>query len=212
MPNESINTKTFKIEKVEAAYSGFFRIDLLNYRHSLYQGGTTELMSRELFGRGQAVVVLLYDVHQKVVVLIEQCRAGAIQHAAQSGKMQQAWLLEPVAGMIDFDETPIQAGIREAQEEAGIALTDLEYICQYYPSPGGCDEILHVYASSIDARLLPEYGGLSGEHEDIKIVKIPFEQAQHDLVSGRFNVSSTLISLQWFFYQKYPNLKAQPSF
>ena len=207
MSSNGSSKKLIKINRVESGYDGFFRVDVLNYQHSLYQGGWTNDLSRELFGRGQAVVVLLYDVAQQVVVLIEQCRAGAIQHAELSGKSEQAWLLEPVAGMIDSGETPEQAGIREAQEEAGVALSSLEYICQYYPSPGGCDEVLHVYGSDIDSTLLPEYAGLSEEHEDIKIVKIPFEKAKQRLASGQFNVSSTIIALQWFFYQKLPLLQ-----
>jgi len=200
--------KLIKINRIESGYDGFFRVDVMKYQHSLYQGGWTEGISRELFGRGQAVVVLLYDLVEKVVVLIEQCRAGAMQHAAESGISEQAWLLEPVAGMIDLDETAEQAGFREAQEEAGITLTALEYVCQYYPSPGGCDEILHVYGSEIDSNLLPKYAGLSTEHEDIKIIKIPFDEAHKSLTAGQFNVSSTIIALQWFFYQKLPQLKA----
>jgi len=196
--------KSFEIKRIESGYNGFFRIDLLKYRHTLYAGGWTETISRELFGRGQAVVVLLYDLAKEVVILIEQCRAGAIRHAQAAGKSEQAWLLEPVAGMIDHAETPEQAGVREAHEEAGITLDSLEYICQYYPSPGGCDEVLHVYAAEIDSNLLPDYSGLAEEHEDIKIVKIPFNVAQSKLMTGQFNVSSTIISLQWFFYQKLP--------
>ncbi len=196
--------KLIDIQKVENGYSGFFRIDVISYRHSLHQGGWTHTIERELFGRGQAVIVLLYDLQQQVVVLVEQCRPGALQHAQSSGSDEQAWLLEPVAGMIDAGETAQQAGIREAKEEAGIELSELEYVCQYYPSPGGCDEVLHVYASQIDATLLPEYAGLEEDAEDIRIVQIPFEQAQQQLSSGLFNVSSTIISLQWFFYQKLP--------
>ncbi|MBN2864448.1 MAG: NUDIX domain-containing protein [Thiotrichales bacterium] len=194
--------KSIKISNVETGYNGFFRIDILKYQHTLYEGGWSETVSRELFGRGQAVVVLMYDLSKELVILIEQCRAGALRHAQEAGKSEQAWLLEPVAGMIDFEETPEQAGIREAQEEAGIALDSLEYICQYYPSPGGCDEVLHVYASAIDATLLPEFSGLAEEHEDIKIVKVPFSDAKARLRSGQFNVSSTIIALQWLFYQK----------
>lgn len=200
--------KTFKINGIESGYNGYFKLDILKYRHSLYRGGSSDTVSRELFVRGDAVVVLLYDLSKEVVVLIEQCRAGALMHAQKIGQNEQAWLLEPVAGMIDFQETPQQAGIRETKEEAGVEINELEYICQYYPSPGACDEILHLYASEIDASLLPEYAGLDTEAEDIKIVQIPFEQARLKLASGQFNVSSTIITLQWFFYQKLAQLKA----
>lgn len=202
------NDKLIKIESKKTGYNGFFRIDILSYSHSLYQGGWTDTIQRELFGRGQAVVVLLYDLVKEVVVLVEQCRPGALQYAKNAKKTEQAWLLEPVAGMIDLGETPEQAGVREAREEAGIELSALEYVCQFYPSPGGCDEILHLYGSQIDADLLPEYAGLEADHEDIKIVQIPFTEAQQRLSAGQFNVSSTIIALQWFFYQKLPEVNA----
>lgn len=197
--------KSIEISEIKTGYNGFFRIEILKFQHTLYQGGWSEMVSRELFGRGQAVVVLMYDLIKEQVILIEQCRAGALRHAQTAGKSEQAWLLEPVAGMIDFEETPEQAGIREAQEEAGIEIDTLEYICQYYPSPGGCDEVLHVYGCVVDSDLLPEYSGLATEHEDIKIIKMPFETARAKLRAGQFNVSSTIIALQWLFYQKLPS-------
>lgn len=200
--------KSIKINQVESGYNGYFKLDILEYRHTLYRGGWSDTVKRELFARGPAVVVLLYDLSREVVVLVEQCRAGALTHATQNGQSEQAWLLEPVAGMIDLCETPQQAGIREAKEEAGVELSALEYICEYYPSPGACDETLHLYATEIDATLLPEYAGLDSENEDIKIVQIPFEQARLKLASGEFNVSSTIITLQWFFYQKLTQIKA----
>jgi len=198
------HNKCIEIQDTQSGYNGFFRIDILRYRHSLHQGGWTQSIQRELFGRGQAVVVLLYDLKKEVIILVEQCRPGALQHAQNANKSEQAWLLEPVAGMIDAGETPEQAGYREAREEAGVELTELEYVCQFYPSPGGCDEILHLYASQVDSTLLPEYAGLAEDHEDIKIVQIPFKQARENLSAGLFNVSSTIIALQWFFYQKHP--------
>lgn len=200
--NSMSEIKSIEVKRIESGYDGFFRIDLIDFKHTLYQGGWTQIIQRELFGRGQAAIVLLYDPIKRVVVLVEQCRAGALQHALKSGENEQAWLLEPVAGMIDLGETPEDAARREALEEAGTRLDSLEYVCQFYPSPGGSDEILHLYASEIDASQLPAYAGLDEDHEDIKIVQLPYEEAERRLQQGQFNVGSTIIALQWLFYQK----------
>lgn len=200
--NSMSEIKSIEVKRIESGYDGFFRIDLIDFKHTLYQGGWTQIIRRELFGRGQAAIVLLYDPIKRVVVLVEQCRAGALQHALKSGENEQAWLLEPVAGMIDLGETPEDAARREALEEAGTRLDSLEYVCQFYPSPGGSDEILHLYASEIDASQLPAYAGLDEDHEDIKIVQLPYEEAERRLQQGQFNVGSTIIALQWLFYQK----------
>jgi ADP-ribose pyrophosphatase len=194
--------KTFEIQSIKSVFQGFFQVQSFTFKHSLYQGGWSPEIHRELFCRGQAVVVLLYDSTLEQVVLVEQCRPGALEHARQINQPDQAWLLEPVAGMIDLGETAIDAGIRESYEEAGVAVTDLEFICQFYPSPGGCDEILHLYAADICANDVAAYAGLESDHEDIKVVTLSFSQAKQMLFNAELNVASTYIALQWLFFQK----------
>jgi ADP-ribose pyrophosphatase len=199
--------KNLIIHSNSKGYDGFFKINLISFQHSLYQGGLSPKITRELFGRGQAVVVLLYDISAEQVVLVEQCRAGALQHALNANAPDQAWLIEPVAGMIDCGESALQACQREAKEEAGadIRIDAFEYICQFYPSPGGSDEILHLYAAQVDVNHIAEFSGLADEVEDIRLIKLPFEQAKQQLLNGKFNVASTLIALQWLFFQKWPD-------
>lgn len=194
--------KTLNIHSKTIAYQGFFKIELVDYQHSLYQGGMSSEIRRELFNRGQAVVVLLYDLVKQCVVLIEQCRAGALDQAINSQDDHQAWLIEPVAGMIDEGETPQKACEREVFEEAGIVLNDFEYLTQFYPSPGGSSEILHLYAAQLDSDQVAEFSGLAHEVEDIRIIKLPFAQAKQALLNGEFNVASTIIGLQWLFFQR----------
>lgn len=195
------------VDDVSTAYKGFFRIDLVTFRHQTFQGALSKPLKRELFGRGQAVLVLLYDLHQRQVLLVEQCRAGALGHA-QSGAAHQAWLLEPVAGMIDPGETPIEACQRETWEEAGCRVSAFEFVCQFYPSPGGSDEILHLYAAQVDLSQLPALGGAADEDEDIRLHVLSFEAAYQGLMQGRFNVASTLIALQWLFFQRQASVDA----
>jgi ADP-ribose pyrophosphatase len=183
------------------------KIQSLLFQHSLYQGGCSPEIKRELFCRGEAVVVLLYDSKLKQIVLVEQCRPGALQHAKKLNQPDQAWLLEPVAGMIDLGETAVDAGMRESREEAGIEVSELEYVCQFYPSPGGCDEILHLYAADICSNEVSEFAGLAGDHEDIRVIKLTFTDAKRMLLNAEFNVASTYIALQWLFFQK---LAVQP--
>ncbi len=120
-------------------YRGCFRIEAYRLRHQRFGGGWTEVMTRELFERGHAAVVLPYDPARDVVVLIEQFRIGA--YAAGRGP----WLIEAVAGIVEPGEEPEDVARREAMEEAGCAITALEAIGTVMPSPGGSSEILHLY-------------------------------------------------------------------
>ncbi|WP_044406200.1 NUDIX domain-containing protein [Thiomicrospira microaerophila] len=197
-----MSDKTLVIHSNTKGYDGFFKINRVTFQHSLYQGGMSPAIVRELFGRGQAVVVLLYDLNAQQAVLVEQCRAGALQHALEANNPNQAWLIEPVAGMIDPGESTWEACKRETLEEAGVLVTEFEYICQFYPSPGGSDEILHLYAAQVDVNQLGEFSGLKEEVEDIRLLKMPFSSLKQDLLTGKFRVASTLIALQWLFFQK----------
>ncbi|MCF6298585.1 MAG: NUDIX domain-containing protein [Thiomicrorhabdus sp.] len=204
-----MSLKKVNIQSITVPYSGFFELNVVHFKHTRYTGGWTETFSREVFQRGQAVVVLLYDLAKEQVVLVEQCRAGALlnhHHTQKPAQAEQVWLLEPVAGMIDIGESPQEAGIREAQEETGAVIHDLEYICQFYPSPGACSEILHLYAAETSVDSIADYAGLASEHEDIKVVKLSFNKAKKMLLSAEFNVAATYIALQWLFFQKIPTL------
>ena len=204
-----MTNKELHIKSNNAVFNGFFQVNNLKFTHSLYQGGSSALVEREVFSRGQAVVVLLYDLALENIVLVEQCRAGAVDHALQNNRVDQAWLLEPVAGMIDLGESPIQACIRETKEETGLAISEVEYISQFYPSPGACDEILHLYASNIDSQLVNSHAGLETEDEDIRVVVLSFAQARKMLKKGQFNVATTYIAIQWLFYQKLASSENQ---
>lgn len=198
-------TKQFEQLSRSRPFDGFFKIDKITFRHSLYRGDWSPVIERELFGRGEAVIVLLYDSKAEKVVLIEQCRAGALGHAGigtDNAQPHLAWLIEPVAGMIDKGETPLQACEREAVEEAGVTNATFEFISCFYPSPGGSDELLHLYAADIDSSNLPEYAGLEEEGEDIRIIQYRYDEAKQKLKQGDFNVASTIIALQWLFCQK----------
>ena len=56
--------KEFEIVDKEIVYSGFFRMDKYQLKHTLFAGGWSNVFSRELFVRGSCIAVLLYDPHK----------------------------------------------------------------------------------------------------------------------------------------------------
>jgi len=188
-----------KVEIIDKqlGYDGFFRIEKYRLRHTLFNGGMSETIRRELFQRGHAVALLPYDPVTDELVLIEQFRIGAIDDPAGP------WLTEMVAGIIDKDETPEAVARREAKEEAGCEILALEPIMNYYVSPGGASETIALFCGRVDSRQVTEgIYGLDEEHEDIRVIKLPFDQAVAWLDEGRINSAAPIIALQWLMMNR----------
>ena len=54
-------------------------------------------------------------------------------------------MLEVPAGKLEKGEDPLEGAIRELREETGLTAEKLIYFGGTYPSPGFCDEQLHIY-------------------------------------------------------------------
>ena len=181
------------VELVEKTtpYNGHFQIDVYRLRHKRFGGGWSEVMSREQFERGHASVVLPYDPLRDAVVLIEQFRIGA--YAAGLAP----WMIEPVAGIVEPGETPEEVARREAVEEAGCVIAELEPIATVMPSPGGCSEILHLFCGRVDSAGVGGFHGLEQEHEDIRAFVEPLDVALERLAAAEYHNASVTITLQW---------------
>lgn len=175
----------------ENCFQGFYRLDRLHLRHRQFSGAMGPQISRELFVRHDAVCVLPYDPKHDRVVLIEQFRVGALD------KAENPWMLELVAGLIDKAEEPEEVARREAVEEAGLTLGALWPITTYFPSPGGSDELVHLYVGRCDSEGAGGVHGLEEEGEDIRVHVLSFADALQSLRDGRINNAATIIALQW---------------
>ena len=182
-----------KIMKRETVYQGFARLDLYRLRHRLYAGGWSEEMEREIFERGRTVGVLLYDPQRDTVVLVEQFRLPA--HLAGF----PAWELEIVAGIVDHDgESAEDLARREAKEEAGIEiLGELVPVHRFMPSPGACTEQVDLYCGRVDAQGAGGIHGLAQEHEDIKVVVLPYRVVMKKLRGDEIKNGLTALALYW---------------
>jgi len=180
-----------EIVRSEELYKRFFRVEKVFLRHKLFNGGWGKEIGRELFVRGEAVAVLLYDPVNDTIGLVEQFRIGAIN------ELDGPWCYEVVAGMVEEGESPEEVGRRELLEEANVEPYSMEYICNYLSSPGGSDEKLHLYCALCD---LSDAGGVYGlpeEGEDIRVHVFAAQDVFDELLKGRFNNAAALICLQW---------------
>lgn len=184
-------TRKYEIMGREVCYQGFFRLERYRLRHELFSGGVSHVLTRELFERGHAAAVLPYDPERDAVVLIEQFRIGALDDA------HGPWLLEVVAGVMEAGEGAEDLVRREAVEEAGCALHELQPICEFLVSPGGTSERISLFCGRVDSRQAGGVHGVHEEGEDIMAHVVSFDEAMRRLEQGRIRSASPIIALQW---------------
>ncbi|GAA06901.1 ADP-ribose diphosphatase [Photobacterium leiognathi] len=197
MSQHSEKPQSFGMEDVdilakETVYQGFFKMVKYRFRHKLFAGGWSGEISREMFERGHAAALLPYDPITDEVVLIEQFRVGAMAAGCAP------WQLEIVAGMIDHqDESAEDVVKREAVEEAGLTVAELEKVTRYLSSSGGCSEMLDIFVGTVDSTQAGGIHGLEEESEDIRVHVVSREQAYEWVESGKIENAASIIALQW---------------
>lgn len=188
-------SKDVSITAVEAKYQGFFVLNEYRLSHKLFSQAQSGEFTREVFERGDAVVVMLYDTVQDKLLLLEQFRAGALRTA------ETPWMLEFVAGMFDDNESPIDVAVRETKEEANITLApdSIKPIMRYLSSPGGTSECIHLYWASFNSNEVAPGSvyGLDDENEDILLHLVSRVEALALLSEGKISNAATVIGLQW---------------
>jgi ADP-ribose pyrophosphatase len=175
----------------EVAFQGYFKVVRYFFRHSLHKGGMSGEISREVFERGQAGGVLMYDPQRDEVVMIRQFRAGA--YAAG----HHAWVWEVVAGIIEENETAEQMIRRESVEEANLEVGELLPIASVMLTPGACSESCQVFLGRVDSSKAGGVFGLAEEQEDILVKVFSFADAYALVERNEIDNAVGVIALQW---------------
>jgi nudix-type nucleoside diphosphatase (YffH/AdpP family) len=179
------------VRDVEVTSDGWhvLRRTTLDYRR---RDGTWENQHRETYDRGNGAVILLYDAERRTVLLTRQFRFPAYVNDHPDGM-----LIEAAAGLLD-DQDPETAMRREAREELGVVIGELEHIYDVYMSPGSVTERVHFYAAPYTPSARTEAGGgVAAEGEDIEIVELPYDEALGMIATARIVDGKTIMLLYW---------------
>lgn len=133
--------------------------------------------------QGVCIIPVLNDE----IIFVKQYRSGA-----------EKVLLELPAGIVDENETPLDAAIRELQEEIKYSSTKITYLGAYYSSPGFTDELVHLYLAE---ELFPSSLELD-EDEFIELSKYNKKQINRLLTSNTICDMKTALGLMFFLNSK----------
>lgn len=178
----------------QTLYEGFFTLKRIQFKHKLFAGGQSGVVTRELLIKGAASAVIAYDPKEDSVILVEQVRIGAAYHPESN---RSPWLLELIAGMVEKDEKPEDVALRESEEEAGIQVKNLTHCLSVWDSPGGIVERIHLFAGEVDSSQAKGIHGLAEENEDIRVQVVKREQAYQWMCEGKIDNGIAVIGLQW---------------
>lgn len=179
-------------------FNDVFKVDEVVVSHRQTDGTMSADKRRLVFERGDSVAALIYNRDTNRVVLVREFKAGTLEKGRDRG-----FILEVMAGTRRENETPEQAVRREALEETGYELTDVEFVAQFFSSPGGTSERIFLYYAVVtDAQKKAPGGGVAADGEDIRIVELTPNQlaarlAQHEiedpkLVIGAYHLQERL--------------------
>jgi ADP-ribose pyrophosphatase len=172
-------------------HEGFLRVYRYDFEVEKHGGGTTRLV-REVMERGNAVAVLGHDPNRDEVVLASEFRPGAMAVG------DYPYRDNLVAGVIDRDETALQAAVREMQEEAGLLLGNPVLIHPgAYVSSGGTSEKISIVYGTVDTAHAGGVHGIQTEQEDILTVVLPAKVFIDRVRSGDINDLKTLVAGYW---------------
>lgn len=163
---------------------------LFNYTYDLTrQSGEVVRHKREVYDRGNGATLLLYNREKNSVVLTRQFRIATYVNGNPDGM-----LIETCAGLLDND-SPEDCIRKEAIEETGYAVGDVEKLFAAYMSPGGVTEVIHFFAAEYDDSTRATVGG-GVEDEAIEVLEMTFPQALEKVKSGEICDGKTIMLFQ----------------
>ncbi|MFG1497170.1 GDP-mannose pyrophosphatase NudK [Saccharospirillum sp. HFRX-1] len=182
-----------KIRNIESTLLSDNWYRLHKYRFD-YQGpdGQWQTQEREAYDRGNGATILLYNPVKKTVILTRQFRLPTYINGNDDGM-----LIESCAGLLDQDNAE-DCIRREAEEETGYRIEQVQKVFEAYMSPGSVTELVYFFiARYSESMKVSEGGGLAHEQENIEVLEIPISSALAMIDSGDIRDGKTIMLLQY---------------
>lgn len=178
-----------RLETLETLSDDHYVLRKAHYAWARSDGGWQDA-TRECYDIGDAAAVLPVDRAAGQVILIRQFRWPPFEWG------YRRLLIEAVAGKLDGD-TPETCVIREAMEEAGVAISRPRLVTHCFVSPGAVKERVSMFLADYDSSVPRAAGG--GHHhegEDIQVLELKLDAALAMVAGGEIVDLKTIMLLQ----------------
>ena len=205
MINKKMGKKELNFEEKLIKSKEVFNGKLISLTVNKVELPDKNVTEREVVSHPGAVAIVPVTP-QNEVVMVRQYRFAINRHT-----------LELPAGTLEKGEKPIVCAKRELEEEIQLRADKWKKLISIYPSPGYCDEIIHIYLAK-ELKDLTETGSKGENFKDvqnnirnitksqskikklekdefIKRVIIPLEEAKNKIFSGEIMDAKTIIGI-----------------
>ena len=161
------------LTKLEIVHDGWGKFLIAHIR--LANG---QALTREIEDHGNAVGVLAYNPERRTAILVRQFRPPMFY----ANKLEHT--LEVIAGGRKGND-PRECVQREALEEAGLRLRNLEHVLTGMNMPGVSTMCIDLYLAAYrDEDIVDAGGGLADEGEEVTAVEIGLTELAHVVDAG----------------------------
>jgi ADP-ribose pyrophosphatase len=166
---------------------------------------TEETISEETVFRGKVFDVEIQQVrlmdgthsvrelvhHSGGACVVPVDENGNVYLIRQYRKSFESETLEIPSGKLEPDEDPFHCAVRELKEETGLEADRIESLGEIYPTPGYCDEVIHIYLAT---------GLKSGKQnldpgEFLRVLRMPIEHVLAAIFDDRIKDAKTVVGL-----------------
>jgi len=149
-----------------------------------------QVVTREIEDHGRAVSVLPYDPVRRTAIVIRQFRPPVLYAGGDP------MLIEVVSGLAEGDD-PLACVRREAMEEAGLRIGEIEFVMRCWTMPGISTERSDLYLSVYSPEdRVAEGGGIAEEHEHVEVIELPLGTLAEMADTGALHDMKTLVLVQ----------------
>ena len=105
-------------------------------------------------------------------------------------------MIEVCAGLLDGDD-PETCALREAEEELGFQIHNLQFVSDAFTSPGALTERISLFVGNYAPHdKISHGGGNVAEGEDIEVIELSLASAYRMIASGAIVDAKTIMLLQ----------------
>jgi nudix-type nucleoside diphosphatase (YffH/AdpP family) len=173
-----------RISDVRTVHEGWLSLRMVRIRMD-----TGDVVEREVVDHPNGAAVLLYNPDKRTALLVSELRPP-VDYAGEPP------MLEVVAGKIDEGDGA-DCARREALEEAGVRIGQLEHVGRFWATPASSTERVDYFlAAFTDAERIAKGGGLEEEAEHVRVHEIPLARLWKMTTTGELRDAKTMLLLQ----------------